>query len=219
MRSSAADPVPKPASFLPEGLTWTHREGGEGTFWRISSKKVSFASCEPDEQSRAITIRSLLHSSISIVNKIWQVTSFQHWWILRRKKEINFSNYETTNYPTWMKYGIEKLLRIPGHDVVKLLKILRHRIIKLLKIRWHRIVKLLKILGCRIVKLRKKNLQSINCTLSNSLLSCKRDVWKKEDSALKCIVTKETKEDDDEAAWSFDPIRGHKTPLSRTRAA
>lgn len=29
---------------------------------------------------------------------------------------------------------------------------------------------------------------------------------KKEDSALKCIVTKETKEDDDEAAWSFDPI-------------
>ena len=78
MRSSAADPVPRPASFLPEGLTWTHREGGEGTFWRISSKKVSFASCKPDEQSRAITIRSLLHSSINIVNKIWQVTSFQY---------------------------------------------------------------------------------------------------------------------------------------------
>ena len=135
-----------------------------------------------------------------------------------RRKNINFPNYETTNYLTWMEYGIEKL-RIPGHDVVKLLKILRHRIIKLLKIRWHRIVKLLKIPGCRIVKPRKKSLQSINCSLSNSLLSCKRDVWKKEDSTLKCIVTKETKEDDDEAAWSFDPIRGRRTPLSRARAA
>lgn len=51
------------------------------------------------------------------------------------KKKNKFRNYEIINYPTWMEYGIEKLLRIPGHGVVKLLKILRHRIIKLLKIR------------------------------------------------------------------------------------